>query len=103
VVAHGITFPSKKEALRYQNLLALQRIGEISELTYQPKFLIVERCWNPLTGRWMPARMYIADFQYKRGEDVVVEDVKGFRTPMYRLKLHLFLLRYGHQYTFLET
>jgi hypothetical protein len=74
----GVTFASKKEAKRYSELNILRRLGEIRNLDLQPKF--------PITINGVKCFTYKADFSYFKGEDRVVEDVKGFKTPMYRLK-----------------
>lgn len=90
-VVNNITFASAKEAARYQMLVVLERAGQIKDLQLQVKFdLHVQGC---KIGR------YIADFVYvlpyspagppPHGgvvEHVIVEDVKGMKTPMYRWK-----------------
>jgi hypothetical protein len=38
---------------------------------------------------------YRADFQYIEGGQIVVEDVKGRKTDVYKLKKKLFEYRYG--------
>ena len=38
---------------------------------------------------------YIADFVYTENGEKVVEDVKGFRTPEYRIKRKLMLYSHG--------
>ncbi len=77
----GHLFDSKREATRYRGLRALLRAGAIRDLELQPAFAL------PALGGKKVAT-YRADFRYLRvsnGEEVV-EDVKGMRTPMYRLK-----------------
>jgi len=81
---NGIRFASGAEAARYGELLVLQRAGQIFDLELQPKF--------PLVVNGMLIANYIGDFQYwqgKRREVMVVEDVKGVKTPAYRLKKKL--------------
>ena len=77
----GIMFASKKEARRYQDLKLLHKAGIISQLKLQPvyPFILNEKVMFK----------YIADFEYIEGKNVVVEDVKGMKTPMYRLKKKL--------------
>ena len=77
----GITFDSKREATRYQELKLLQRSGLIESLELQPTFQLLVKTGKSV-GR------YRADFKYF---DVamrvwIVEDSKGVRTPVYRLK-----------------
>ena len=76
----GITFASKKEGNRYRELLLLQRAGEISELELQPVFDLL------ING--IKIGKYIADFKYREGSQgkYIVEDCKGIKTPVYRLK-----------------
>ena len=74
-------FASKKEARRYNELHLLERAGHIRALVKQPKFYI--------TVNGVDVCTYIADFCYFEGEQRIVEDVKGFKTPIYRLKKKL--------------
>ena len=83
----GISFASKAEAKRYSELKLLEAAGEISGLECQPKFTF---CVND-----KPAFFYKADFRYRDQSGAhVVEDVKGVRTPVYRLKKKLIELAY---------
>lgn len=88
----GITFASKKEAIRYAELKLLERQKEISDLVLQPSF--------PLYA----GIRYIADFCYidkRTPEKLTIEDVKGMRTDVYKLKIKLFLYKY-HDIVFKE-
>ncbi|WP_227430432.1 DUF1064 domain-containing protein [Psychrobacter sp. I-STPA6b] len=93
----GVKFDSKKEAKRYQDLKLLERSGGIKNLELQPEFVIADAV--VLDGRKRPARKYKADFSYMRDGKLVVEDVKGIKTPMYRLKRHLVKLIHGIEVT----
>jgi hypothetical protein len=77
----GIVFDSKKEARRYGELTTLQAAGEISRLMLQPKFDII------VNG--VKVTYYKADFAYFNKDERVIEDVKGVKTPVYRLKKKL--------------
>ncbi len=77
----GITFDSKKEARRYSELKLLEKAGHIRNLELQPKY----RC--EIDGKLICT--YKADFRYFTDERKVVEDVKGMKTPIYRLKKKL--------------
>ena len=93
----GITFHSKKEAKRYQELKLLELAGEIHSLTLQPRFqLSAKRQCDPV-GRGIELGHYVGDFSYydKRLHNSVVEDVKGFRTPLYRWKKKHVEAQYG--------
>jgi len=88
-VVDGHSFASKREAKRYCELRFLKNAGKISGLELQPKFVCA------VEG--LPVCTYIADFSYydieKHGN--VVEDVKGFKTAIYRLKKKLVLACFG--------
>lgn len=76
----GYIFASRKEANRYSELKLLERAGEIKDLELQPVYPCV------INGKLVCK--YIADFRYistKRG-NVIIEDAKGAKTPVYRLK-----------------
>lgn len=94
VVVDGHTFDSEREALRYRELKKLESEGKIALLELQPRFELVPafRC----QGEAVRKMEYVADFKYldfERGS-LVVEDVKGFRTPEYKLKCKLFKYLY---------
>lgn len=75
----NILFDSKREANRYLVLKSMEQAGEIQDLRLQPEFeLRVEG--GIVVGK------YIADFKYRVGMKVVIEDAKGVRTDVYRLK-----------------
>lgn len=94
-VFQGITFDSKKEAQRYQDLLLLQRAGVIGEIILQPSFTLQEK-FITRSGKWERAITYRADFAYKEiGRTIwTVEDVKGKHTKDFELKRKMFLKRY---------
>jgi len=73
-VVAGVWFASGKEAGRYQELLLLEKAGEISHLKRQVNF--------PISVEGELICTYRADFTYrdKDGNDVV-EDTKGYRDP----------------------
>lgn len=87
----GVGFHSKREAGRYQQLQLLIRNGEVRDLLLQVPFRI------EVNGKLICT--YIADFAYvelRKGIwQEVVEDVKGYRTPMYRLKKKLMKIILG--------
>lgn len=85
----GITFDSKKEALRYQDLKLMEKAGEISELDRQVRF--------PLRVNRQEICCYIADFTYRKrgGGTIVAEDTKGVRTRDYIIKKKLMKAIHG--------
>jgi len=88
----GFKFDSKKEAKRYLELKMLERAGVISNLILQPKFLLQDSF--KYKGKTQRAIFYIADFEYIKDGKRIVEDVKGVKTEVYKLKKKLFLKKY---------
>lgn len=94
-VVDGQKFDSKKEARRYQELLLLEKAGEIKNLSRQVKFVLIPTQRDE-TGKVVERECsYKADFTYEEGIKTVVEDVKGYRTEAYIIKRKLMLWRYG--------
>lgn len=108
----GITFDSKKETIRFRELQLLEKAGKISSLRRQVKFQLIppQRAPSqeyyksgPNKGRRKPGKLlekecsYIADFCYVQNGETVVEDAKGYRTEVYKIKRKLMLERYGIQ------
>lgn len=94
-VVDGQKFDSKKEARRYQELLLLEKAGEIKNLSRQVKFVLIpsQRDEN---GKVIERECsYKADFTYEEGIKTVVEDVKGYRTKEYIIKRKLMLYQFG--------
>ena len=90
---NGIVFASQKEANRYLQLKDWQDEGIISNLRtqvkyeLQPKYRIGIKPIRSIT--------YIADFVYNdRNGNEIVEDVKGFKTEIYKLKKKMFEYKY---------
>ena len=88
----GIKFDSRKEAKRYTELKLLERNGDIEDLTLQPKFLLQEGFRK--NGKAYRKIEYVADFMYQQEGKLIVEDVKGIKTDVYKLKQKLFEKRY---------
>lgn len=83
----GFLFDSKKEANRYGELKLLELRGEICNLEVHPRF--------PLVVNGVLVCTYVADFRYvnlkPRLPRLTVEDTKGVRTQLYKLKKKLML------------
>ncbi len=90
--AHGVTFDSKGEAKRYGELLMLERAGQIEKLERQVSFKLCGMNGGVVTT-------YKADFVYQENGRRVVEDFKGFSTPLFLLKAKLFEDNYGYAIT----
>jgi hypothetical protein len=91
----GIRFASKSEARRYQELRLLEKAGEIYALRLQPVFPLVAVAEQD--GERKGVGQYRGDFCYcqKGSAALVVEDVKGFKTPLYRWKKKHVEAQYG--------
>lgn len=87
-------FDRRKEARRYAELLLLERAGKISGISTQVKFELIPKQYYKGKFAERPV-YYYADFVYTEDGEVVVEDVKGFKTKDYILKRKLMLQRYG--------
>lgn len=85
-------FDSIAESRRYKELALLQRAGKITELQLQPKFLLQESFRK--NGKTFRKIEYIADFMYEEKGQVIVEDVKGKETEVFKLKRKLFEYKY---------
>lgn len=98
---NGILFDSKLEAERYQQLMLLQKAGEITGLQLQVEFQIFKGYVNPDTGEKTKSVTYVADFVYieVNSNRMIVEDTKGIETADFRLKWKL-VQSYYPQYEF---
>lgn len=79
----GKKFDSKKELDRYLELILMIRSGDIKYLELQPRFRI------EINGKKICD--YYADFRYfdTKKNRYVVEDVKGMKTDVYKIKKKL--------------
>ena len=100
-----IRFDSKKEARRFDELLAMLRTGRIRGLKLQPQFTLQE-AYTTAEGVRVRAIRYQADFSYElaverpgdeTGWVLVVEDVKSraTKTRVYAMKKKLMQERFG--------
>ena len=87
----GIEFDSQKEKNRYQELLLLERAGEIRRIELQPRYDLV------VNGHKLG--FYRGDFRYEEVATgaVIIEDVKSpaTKTAVYQLKKKLVRALYG--------
>ena len=109
--ADGTVFDSHKEAMRYEQLLMLQKVGEISNLQRQVPFELIPAQYESFerygkNGKRLKdgkrciekSVVYIADFVYNEDGKKVVEDVKSAATKKkesYILKRKMLLWVYG--------
>ena len=96
ITIDGIKFASKKEAKRYQELKWLEKANEISELRLQVPFELQPSFKKD--GKTIRKIEYIADFVYYdvKQDKYIVEDTKGFRTEVFKIKKKLFEYKYPH-------
>ena len=92
VFRDGETFDSVKEYHRWIELCLLEKGGVISDLQRQVKYVLIP---SQKEGKKTIERecSYRADFVYTDNEtgETVVEDVKGMRTEVYKIKRKLML------------
>lgn len=96
IIVDDKKFDSLKEAKRYKELKILEKANEITELRTQVKFELQSSFKkNNKTYRKIE---YIADFVYydNKLNKYIVEDTKGFKTDVYKLKKKLFEYKYPH-------
>lgn len=92
----GYTFDSAAEAKRYQDLCLLERAGEIRKLVVHPSYEL-QRSFK-MDGVRYAAIRYEADFEYKDSSgQLVIEDVKGIETPVFKIKKKMFLYKFGNR------
>jgi hypothetical protein len=98
----GHKFDSKKEATRYICLKNELGLGIIGNLKLQPEFILQDGF--KISGKKFREIKYVADFMYTRNGKTIVEDVKGIKTEVYKIKKKMFLKRYNHpDLIFIET
>ena len=94
VIVDGIKFDSVKESRRYIELKLLQRAGEIKDLAMQVSFELQPKYKK--NDKTIKSISYIADFVYYdlKKKQIIIEDTKGYRTDVYKLKKKLFEYKY---------
>ena len=85
-------FDSIQESRRYKELKLLLRAGKIQDLELQPHFLLQESFKK--NGKTYRKIEYIADFKYIENGKTIVEDVKGLKTDVFKIKHKLFEKKY---------
>lgn len=92
-MAGGKVFDSGKEARRYGELRLLEKAGKISNLKTQARYLLQPAFKKD--GKTYRKIEYVADFTYIDSMgDMIVEDTKGFKTELYKLKKKLLLYKF---------
>ena len=93
VEADGHIFDSRAEARRYHELKHLVDFGNICDLRVHPRY-VLQAAFKDWHGKTHRAISYEADFEYREGETLIVEDVKGTRTAVFNIKEKMFLKLY---------
>ena len=88
-------FDSQRELKRWGELKMLEKTGRIKDLQRQVSFELI-----PRIGGMRPI-VYRADFVYTENGRRIVEDSKGYRDRVYKLKCRLML--WIHNVAILET
>lgn len=91
----GESYQSKKERDRHVQLKHAVRLGEVKYLVRHPVFRLAEKVKQEGEERATPALRYEADFMYVKDGELVVEDVKGMKTRVYKMKRHLMKTVWG--------
>lgn len=97
----GITFDSKAEAARYEQLKREELMGFIQCLELQKRYILCKGRWKSTNKPY--SITYKADFAYLRDGEIVVEDVKGFRTKEYQMKKKMLMSLYGIEITEIDA
>ena len=93
---NGIKYDSKKEAKRAEQLEVQQRLGIISNLERQKKYVLQPSF--KFAGHAIREIAYVADFVYTENGELVVEDVKSpitRKNPVYKLKKKMMMYVHG--------
>ena len=89
----GKVYDSKKEANRSFQLELLAKMGKIQNLQKQVPFVLQDGFINN-QGKKIREIKYIADFVYMEDGKMVVEDSKGVKTEVFKIKEKLFQYKY---------
>lgn len=94
IEADGIKFDSELEAKRWQELKLLQKAGAIKELRRQVRFELQPSYKK--NNKIIRGIYYVADFMYWSYTErkYIIEDTKGYRTEIYKLKKKIFEYKY---------
>ena len=96
IVTKDGVFDSMREYRRWCELKLLEKAGEITDLRRQVPYLLIPAQKDERTGKLLERECrYVADFVYHDEGFTVVEDAKGCRTDVYKIKKKLMLERHG--------
>ena len=109
ITVGGITFDSRREAKRYQELYILLRAGKIKDLQLQKRYELIPAQYESYERYGKRGQrlkdgqrcieksvVYVADFDYlDEYGNHIVEDTKGMRTEAYIIKRKMMLYFHG--------
>lgn len=100
-VVDNIKFHSRKESLRYSQLKLYEKGELIANLRLQVAYELIPKL--VINGKTERAIKYVADFVYTDtvNNREIVEDCKGFKTDIYKLKYRL--MKHVHGIDIKET
>lgn len=101
VEVDGIKFDSKKESKDWKHLSTLEAGGIISNLRRQVPFELQPK-YVTKDGRKIRPISYVADFVYERDGVTYIQDSKGVRTDVYKIKRKMLEYKYP-DHVFIET
>lgn len=95
IIIDGHEFDSIKEGEHYKQLKLLEKAGIIKELELQKKFELQPNFIDN-NGKKHRAITYIVDFYYYDTIEqcYIAEDVKGYKTEVYKIKKKMFMYKY---------
>jgi hypothetical protein len=93
----GQVFDSQREYTRWCELKLMERAGLIADLKRQVKFVLIPSQKDAMGKTIEKECSYWADFVYfdHATRQIVVEDAKGMKTEVYKIKKKLVLHKYG--------
>lgn len=97
ITVNGETFDSEGEFIRWEELCKMREAALIHMLERQPAFELQKHFRHPSFPKMILAITYKADFRYiTDAGQVIVEDVKGFKTKDFAIKMKLFLHKFPY-------
>lgn len=100
MVLNGKVYDSKKEMLRAIQLKQMEKMGMISDLQEQVRFVLQEPFINNY-GKKIREIAYVCDFSYIQDGKQIVEDVKSPATrdiAVFKIKHKMFEKKYPEKY-----
>jgi len=95
----GEVFDSQKELNRWLELKILERFGEVKDIRRQVVFELVPKSPGQRAVKYIADFVYSGKISIEQFEEPIyikfVEDCKGYKTPMYRLKKKLMKAKFG--------